>query len=241
MSVEVLKLKAQIDSARAELRSRGLSCTDSTFQRVARKVGLNRTIKVGDEIKSWDVLETVHFIEKNVAKDSPILDIGVYASEIICVLHRLGYLKLTGVDLNTKIQRMPYADSIRYVISDFMHTPFENETFEVITSTSVIEHGFNSQALLTEMVRLLRPGGYFIASFDYWPEKIDTSGVPFFGMDWKIFSRQEVLAFIEEARRYGFSPCGKIDLDAKERPVECEGRQYTFAWLALRKGVEHCR
>ena len=131
---------------------------------------------------------------------------------------------------------MPYADSIRYVAADFTRTPFENEEFDVVTSTSVIEHGFNGTALLTEMARLLRPAGYFIASFDYWPEKIDTSGVPFFGMDWKIFSQQEVLAFIEEARNYNLFPCGKIDLTANEKPVDYEGRQYTFAWLVLRKG-----
>ncbi len=130
---------------------------------------------------------------------------------------------------------MPYSDKIRFVVSDFMHTPFKNETFMAITSTSVIEHGFNSVALLTEVTRLLRPGGYFIASFDYWPEKIDTTGVPFFGMDWKIFSKQEVLAFIDEARAYKLAPCGNIDLAAQERPIECAERKYTFAWLALQK------
>ncbi|MEK7692393.1 MAG: class I SAM-dependent methyltransferase, partial [Bdellovibrionota bacterium] len=186
---------------------------------------------------NWDVLKTVQFIEKTIAKDSAVLDIGAYASEILCVLHRLGYSNLTGVDLNPKIQRMPYADSVRYVVSDFMHTPFDDASFEAVTSISVIEHGFDGKALLSEMGRLLRPGGYFMASFDYWPEKIDTTGVPFFGMDWKIFSRREVLEFVEEARKYGFSPCGKIDLVAEERPLECKGRQYTFAWLALRKGT----
>jgi SAM-dependent methyltransferase len=149
----------------------------------------------------------------------------------------MGYANLTGVDLNPDIRYMPYADNIRYVVSDFMHTPFENGSFEVITSTSVIEHGFNGQALLLEMSRLLRPGGYFIASFDYWPEKIDTTGIPFFGMDWKIFSKQEVLAFIQEAAAYQLSPCGEVDLRAQEKPITCAKRSYTFAWLALRKSA----
>ena len=85
------------------------------------------------------------------------------------------------------------------------------------------------------MSRLIRPGGYFIASFDYWPDKIDTTSVPFFGMDWKIFSQQEVLAFIDEARAYNLAPCGNIDLAAEERPIECAERKYTFAWLVLQK------
>lgn len=122
-----------------------------------------------------------------------------------------------------------------------MHTPFKDETFGAITAISVIEHGFNSTALLTEISRLLRPGGYFIASFDFWPEKVDTTGVPFFGQEWKIFSQQEVLAFIDDARNYHLTPCGNIDLAVQDRPIECEGKKYTFAWLALRKGSANSR
>jgi 2-polyprenyl-3-methyl-5-hydroxy-6-metoxy-1,4-benzoquinol methylase len=146
MSVEVLHSKSQIDQARVVLRRRRLSCTDSKLQSFARKLRLIRSLNVGDEIKSWDILKTEQFIEANVKKDSPILDIGAYASEILCILHRLDYSHLTGIDLNHDISVMPYADKIRYVVSDFMHTPFENGSFDAITSTSVIEHGFNSAA-----------------------------------------------------------------------------------------------
>lgn len=237
MSSEVLQSKSEIDKARSELRRRGLSCTGSKWPQFLRKLGLSKAISVGDTMKSWDVLKTSQFIETKVKKDSAVLDIGAFASEILCILHRLGYSRLTGVDLNPHINRMPYAENIRYVVSDFMHTPFKDGSFDVITSTSVIEHGFNSAVLLTEASRLLSPGGYFIASFDYWPEKIDTTGVFFFGMDWMIFSQQEVMTFIDEARAYNFVPCGDIHLSGKERPIECAGRKYTFAWLALQKNL----
>lgn len=237
MAVEVLQDKSQINQARQLLLNRRISCTESKIKSLARKLGLNRSLKLGDEIKSWDVLKTAQFIETNIKKDSPILDIGAYASEILCILHRLGYSRLTGVDLNPDISRMPYAGTITFVVSNFMKTPFVNGSFEAITSTSVIEHGFDSKALLTEVSRLLRPGGYFIASLDYWPDKIDTTGVPFFDMDWKIFSQQEVLAFIDEARSYSLMPCGTINLAAKETPIDCAGRKYTFAWLALQKSA----
>lgn len=235
MSVDVLQNKSQIDQARVVLLERGLSGSESGLQYVARRLGIDRSIKVGDEIKSWDVLKTAMFVEEHVAKESPILDIGAYASEILSVLHRLGYSKLTGIDLNKKILRMPFADKISYVVSDFMQTPFESGSFKTITSVSVIEHGFNAPALLAEMSRLLRPGGYFIASFDYWPEKIDTCDTPYFGMDWKIFSKTEVLFFVQQAAGYGLTPCGELQLDAQERPVHCANRDYTFAWLAMKK------
>ena len=83
--------------------------------------------------------------------------------------------------------------------------------------------------------RLLRPDGYFVASFDYWPDKVDTSGVSVFGMDWKIFSAQEVRAFLHEAIEYSLFPRGEIDLTSSDKPINCGHKDYTFAWLALQK------
>lgn len=200
------------------------------------RLGLAKEIPVGDHLKSWDVLRTATFIKERVSRDAPILDVGAYASEILYVLHRLGYTNLTGIDVDPKLKWMPYADVIRYEVSDCMHTPFQSGSFEVITAISVIEHGFDSQALLAEMSRLLRPGGYFMASFDYWPEKVEATDVRFFGMDWRIFSEQEVLAFICGAREYHLTPSGNVRLSARERTIHYADRSYTFAWLVLRKG-----
>ena len=192
---------------------------------------------MGDMVKSWDVLSTLNFLEGHVKKNDPILDIGCYASEVIVALHQLGFSNLTGADLDPNLQKMPYQDSIRYEITNFMHTKFESASFQAITSISVIEHGFDGQALLKEMSRLLRPGGYFVASFDYWPEKIDTTGTKFFGMDWKIFSKDEVASFVSEAAAYGLVPVGEMRYNGKDKPIDCAGKQYTFGWLVLKKTI----
>jgi SAM-dependent methyltransferase len=235
MSIEVLKSKAEIEKARLELRRRELSFTSPRWKRLACKMGISKAVDVGDELKSWDVLKTVHFMESNISRSAPILDIGAFASELPCILHNLYYSNLAGIDLNPNIKKMPYADAVRYEVSDFMHTPFESESFQVITAMSVIEHGFNSRLLLAEISRLLRPDGHFVASFDYWPDKVDTSGVSVFGMDWKIFSAQEVRAFLHEAIAYNLFPRGEIDLTGLDKPIHCEHKDYTFAWLALQK------
>jgi SAM-dependent methyltransferase len=116
-----------------------------------------------------------------------------------------------------------------------MRTPFNDESFDVISAISVIEHGFQPQRLLAEVSRLLKPGGLFIASVDYWQDKIDTSEIKAFGMEWIIFSRDEILAFFEKAQQHGLHPCGNLDFTSVDRPVEWMGKKYTFAWLALRK------
>ncbi len=239
MTVQVLQSKSGIDLARQELRRLGLSHTSlpvvQLLRRIGRKLGLPTGVNVGDTIKSWDVLTTTRFIQQNVSPDTPILDIGAYASEILCALHRLHYSVLTGVDLNPALTQMPYAEAIRYEVSDFMHTPFPDGAFGAITAISVIEHGFQSQPLLKEMARLLKLGGYFIASFDYWPEKVDTTGIDIFGMDWRIFSKAEVLGFLEEARGHSLLPYSPVCLDAHTSIMKYAGRNYTFAWMALQK------
>ena len=227
MTMEVLQNKVQINKARQELVNKGASLVESPLQSVMRKLGLVRGVKIGDIVKSWDVLATITFLESHVKKDEPILDIGCYASEVIIALHKLGFSNLTGADLNPDLKKMPYQDVIRYDITNFMHTKLENASFQAITAISVIEHGFDGQSLLKEMARLLRPSGYFIASFDYWPEKIDTTGNKFFGMDWKIFSKDEVANFVSEAAVYGLVPVGELKYDGKDKPIDCAGKQYT--------------
>lgn len=236
MAVKVLQQKSEFKDARCELRRRGISyMTDSRITRLVHRLKLQRIITVGHILKSWDILTTVDFIQERLQVTDPILDIGAYTSEILCVLHRLKYTALTGIDLEPNVVRMPFADKIRYEVGDFMRTHFVDETFAAITAISVIEHGFESNALLKEITRLLRPGGYFIASFDYWPNKIDTSGNDMYGMNWCIFSRGEVLAFLDKAKEYGLSPYGPVKLETSEAVIKLAGKSYTFAWLVLQK------
>lgn len=233
MSVEVLKRRSDNIAARARMRNRGLDFTAWTYKEEFRKAGWIE--EIGDVNKSWDVLKGIEFIEKTLAPDSSILDIGAFCSEILCALHKLGYHKLAGTDLNPKITRMPYAHTIRYVVGDFMQTPFDDSFFDAVTAVSVIEHGFDSRKILGEVSRILKPGGFFILSVDYWPEKINTEGLVCFGMDWRIFSQNELTAFIEEAKEYGLHCVGSSDFEAREKTVDWNNKQYTFAWLTLQK------
>jgi SAM-dependent methyltransferase len=233
----VLLEKRQVFEARAELRRRGLSCLSGPlpFRYILRKLGVRIPAAVGYRIKSWDVLETVRYIESNVSRTARILDLGANTSEILPILHRAGYSDLTGVDVAPEVSRMPYAHAIRYVQGDFMRTPFADASFDVLTSISAIEHGYDGDAAFGEAARLLRPGGHLIVSFDYWPEKIDTTGTLMYGMTWRIFSREEALALVATAERHGLIAQGELDLDARDRVVQWGRWKYTFAWMTFRK------
>ncbi|MDQ7773555.1 MAG: methyltransferase domain-containing protein [Elusimicrobiales bacterium] len=173
MGFEVLKESSENRIAREELRRRNLDFTSSGLTRALRKLRLIDGITIGDVRKSWDVLKTVDFIGKNVKFDAKILDFGSYASEILPILHQCGYTNLKGVDLNPNLKNMPYSNKIDYCVGNFMSGSLSGK-FDVITAISVIEHGYKESALVKVLSDLVAPGGYFIASVDYWPTKIDT-------------------------------------------------------------------
>lgn len=233
--MRVLRNESEKREARAYLDARGLSVLPTRSDRWLKRLRLSDKVLVGDPVKSWDVRATLAFFEERLGRDAPILDIGAYASEVPVALHKLGYTRIHAVDLDPGLAGMPHADAIQYKVCDFMQTPYPDASFQAVTSTSVIEHGFQPARLLAEASRLLAPGGYFIASFDYWPEKLDTGGIQMFGMDWTILSRADIEQFIGTAAGHGLVPVGDLAYEAGDALISCAGRDYTFGWLAMVK------
>src|SRR6185436_4122488 len=114
MSLQVLQSTRQIDEARRVLDRRGLSCITPEWKVLLQRYHLLTRFRIGDRVKSWDILKSVEFIEEQADRDASVLDIGSYACELPLILHRLGYRHLAGVDLNPAIVRMPHAGAIDY-------------------------------------------------------------------------------------------------------------------------------
>ena len=236
MSVAVLQHVEENLESRKELKRRELSFVCPMWLRRLRRVRLLGGINIGDPSKSWDVLKTVQALEAELPKDASILDIGSFASELICILQKLGYQNLTGIDLDPRIAKMPNPQqNSRFVRGNFMQSEFPEESLDAVTAISVIEHGFDCKALLQRVSRILKPGGLFLASVDYWPDKIVTAGLNPFGLKWNIFSRAELESLMATAAGVGLVPCGPTHYDSTDRTVKWLGKAYTFAWFALRK------
>ena len=238
MTVEILANQSEIVWARKEMYRRGLDSRRSLtlIERILRKMKLIRIVEVGDAKKSWDVLKTIDFLENHIQKSDPILDIGAFGSEILLSLNKANYTNLSGIDLNSHISYMPNADKINYICGDFLNASFDNQSYSAVTAISVIEHGFNSKELLNKLSRIIKLNGFFIASFDYWPDKINTDGIEAYGLDWRIFSKGEIMSFIKEAEMFGFNPYGHMSFTANEKAAAWNNKSFTFAWLVLKKG-----
>ena len=55
-------------------------------------------------------------------------------------------------------------------IQDLEKTEFQNNTFDSVTSLSVIEHGISTQNYFKEMNRITKRRGLLLTSTDYWPD-----------------------------------------------------------------------
>lgn len=239
LTLHVLQSKADISAARSVMEERGISCLSSKvppkgsfFSKLFAKP---RKVQIGDVRKSWDVLKTAEFMAEHFPETARVLDLGAYNSEILPVLHRMGFRRLTGMDLNPGIVDMPFRDQISWKVGDFLRASFPDASFDTITAISVIEHDFDVDRLMREVSRLLVPGGCFLASFDYWPDKIPTDGILIFDMPWLIFSREDVNTMVERAATFGLTPVGPLAFEGDERAIRFADRDYTFAWMAFRK------
>ena len=166
-----------------------------------------------------------------------MVDLGAENSAVLFALARLGYRELDGVDLNPELARAPAVGSgTRYHVGDFHVMPYvPDASCAAVTAISTIEHGWRGPDLLLEVSRVLQPGGLFIASTDYWPDKLDTADRSMFGLSWTIFSRAEISTLLDEASSVGLVPDGDVELDAIEPAIEWNDRRYTFIHMVLRK------
>lgn len=100
-----------------------------------------------------------------------VLDLGSELSPMPWFLASLGAkVTLLETDANSihiweKIKRETGL-SVEWKIIDDEHLPFPDESFDVVTSFSVIEHQTDKNMAINEIARVLKPGGMFALSFD---------------------------------------------------------------------------
>lgn len=93
-----------------------------------------------------------------------ILDVGCGAGFLSNFLSEKGF-KVTGIDLSQEsLQVARLRDptlKATYTYADAYQLPFANQSFEVVTCTDFLEHVSKPQLVLSEIERVLKPGGLF--------------------------------------------------------------------------------
>ncbi len=89
--------------------------------------------------------------------------------------------------------------NLTFQIADAIDLPFKDESFDVIISFGVLHHVKGWQKALTEIIRVLRPGGYLLYAEVIYPESIanmDKSSKLSFGLE--TIDIKEIKAFFNE-------------------------------------------
>ena len=110
-----------------------------------------------------------------------------------------------------------------------------------VTCLSVLEHGVPLVPFLSEVTRILRPGGILALSTDYDENPPQTDGKSAYGQPVHIFSPAQIKDLVANAQHRGLSLLGDLtDLSHDERPVRWRrmGLDFTFILLIFKKSPE---
>lgn len=239
--LRVLESLDQIEGARARLREMGLDSSQGwrrglfvsmfalRYRSLPPPVALN---------KSWDVCSMTDNIRQfHPNRQSRIFDMGSFNSEIPLTLWGSGYRQIHAADFDSRARSINwYGNRIRFRRENFYEPSIAEESLDVITSLSAIEHGYDQQRLLGTAQRLLRKGGTLWLTTDYHETKIPVDpSFRLFGLPYQIFSRSEIEGLLGESEHYGFEPTAQLDWTQSQYPIEWLGKRITFLLLSIRK------
>lgn len=128
--------------------------------------GLNRVISFGIDVK-WRKK-----VVKLVSDTNPesVLDIATGTGDLAISLAKTGAKEIVGLDLSEgmlavgrkKIHEEGLTERIQMIQGDSEDLPFENDSFDAITVAFGVRNFEDLEKGLSEILRILRPGGIFV-------------------------------------------------------------------------------
>jgi demethylmenaquinone methyltransferase/2-methoxy-6-polyprenyl-1,4-benzoquinol methylase len=128
--------------------------------------GLNRVISFGIDVKWRKKVVAI------VGKDNPkqILDIATGTGDLAIMMADLNPDRVVGLDISAgmlevgkqKITKANLSNKIEMIVGDSENMPFENNTFDAITVSFGVRNFANLDKGLTEINRVLKPGGTLV-------------------------------------------------------------------------------
>ncbi len=127
---------------------------------------LNRVISFGIDVK-WRK-KVIQIIGET--KPKQLLDIATGTGDLAIMMAGLNPDRVVGLDISSgmlevgkqKIRKANLSDTIEMIVGDSENMPFENNTFDAITVSFGVRNFANLDKGLTEIRRVLKPGGKLV-------------------------------------------------------------------------------
>ena len=102
------------------------------------------------------------------ATNKKIIDIGCGPGGNILLLKDFGHV--TGLDMSAEALKFAKTNNFDELVqASGTDIPFENESFDMVTSFDVLEHIDDDEAVIREAMRILKPGGLFVVTVPAYP------------------------------------------------------------------------
>lgn len=113
-----------------------------------------------------DKLIRHEFHMKQPASELRVLDFGCGQGYLVKALGALGY-EMQGCDVQAYWdgKQLSHASRLRVIPLQPYALPFGDNSFDLVVSTSVLEHVRNKEEVFREVRRVLKPGGYAVHQF----------------------------------------------------------------------------
>ncbi|MGX1024086.1 bifunctional demethylmenaquinone methyltransferase/2-methoxy-6-polyprenyl-1,4-benzoquinol methylase UbiE [Psychroflexus sp. MBR-150] len=140
---------------------------ESMFDNISSNYdGLNRVISFGID-QSWRKKVIKMIIEANAKK---VLDVATGTGDLAIALAKTNIQKVVGVDISNgmldvgrqKIKAQNLTEKIDMVQADSENLPYKDNSFDAVTVAFGVRNFENLDKGLSEIYRVLKPGGLFV-------------------------------------------------------------------------------
>ncbi len=127
-----------------------------------------------------------------------------------------GQVEFFGLDISTKrLDNVYNPGNWKLIESDASRgLPFESESFDIVLSEQLLEHLYHPDVVISEMGRVLKPGGLFILGVPIFPPGVSLIRkyiVPVYDK-WRSIERGHVQAFTLSSISAAVKGCGLFDI-----------------------------
>jgi len=113
-----------------------------------------------EKLKGKD-LQVLSLLKKTGVAGAHCLDVGPGTGRWLSFLRQLGARNLAAVDISKQsLERCRrWCDAVFKIDIENENLPFPSNTFDIIISFEVLEHLIHPELFITEMLRVVKPGG----------------------------------------------------------------------------------